>query len=121
MKNLWNHTHKWKKAKFSHSKWSKNGGISNGHFYRKYLASEKECQSCPLRPRCISVVNAKHKQLSVPIDSLSHQMVEKTDTERGRRIYPQRLAIAEPVFTNIRINKRLDRFTLRGKIKLNIQ
>ena len=37
------------------------------------------------------------------------------------RIYPQRLAIAEPVFANIRINKRLDRFTLRGKIKVNIQ
>jgi len=25
------------------------------------------------------------------------------------------------VFANIRINKRLDRFTLRGKIKVNIQ
>jgi hypothetical protein len=57
----------------------------------------------------------------VPVDSLSHQMVEKIDTEQGRRIYPQRLAIAEPIFANIRINKRLDRFTLRGKIKVNIQ
>lgn len=33
------------------------------------------------------------------------------------RIYPQRLAIAKPVFANIRINKRLDRFTLREKVK----
>jgi hypothetical protein len=48
-------------------------------------------------------------------------MVGKIDTAQGRRIYPQRLAIAEPVFANIRINKRLDRFTLRGKIKVNIQ
>jgi transposase/IS5 family transposase len=95
--------------------------LNYGHFYRKYLASEKDCQSCPLRPRCISVVNAKRKQLSVPIDSLSPQMVEKIDSEQGRRIYPQRLAIAEPVFANIRINKRLDRFTLRGKTKVNIQ
>ncbi len=59
--------------------------------------------------------------MSVPINSLSNQMVEKIETEKGRRIYPQRLAIAEPVFANIRINKRLDRFTLRGKIKVNIQ
>ena len=60
--------------------------------------------------------------LSVPVgESLSKQMVEKIDTEQGRRIYPQRLAIVEPVFANIRINKRLDRFTLRGKIKVNIQ
>jgi transposase len=95
--------------------------LNYGHLYRKYFASEKDCQSCPLRPRCIYGVGAKRKQLSVPIDSLSNQMVEKIDTEPGRRIYPQRLAIAEPVFANIRINKRLDRFTLRGKVKVNIQ
>ena len=51
--------------------------------------------------------------------NLSKQMAAKIDTEEGRRIYPQRLAIVEPVFPNIRINKRLDRFTLRGKVKVN--
>jgi transposase/IS5 family transposase len=92
------------------------------YLYRKYLAAEEDCQGCPLRPRCISAAGAKRKQLSIPLgESLSKQMVEKIDTEEGRRIYPQRLAIAEPVFANIRINKRLDRFTLRGKIKVNIQ
>ena len=92
------------------------------YLYRKYLAAEEDCRGCPLRPRCISAAGAKRKQLSIPLgESLSKQMVEKIDTEAGRRIYPQRLAIAEPVFANIRINKRLDRFTLRGKIKVNIQ
>lgn len=96
--------------------------LDHGHLYRKYLATEKDCQTCPLRPRCIYGAGAKRKQLSVPIGiSLSKQMVEKIETEQGRRIYPQRLAIAEPVFANIRINKRLDRFTLRGKVKVNIQ
>jgi transposase len=96
--------------------------LDHGHLYRKYLATEKDCQACPLRPQCIYGAGAKRKQLSVPIGiSLSKQMVEKIDTEEGRRIYPQRLAIAEPVFANIRINKRLDRFTLRGKVKVNIQ
>jgi transposase len=95
--------------------------LDHGHLYRKYLAAEKDCQACPLRPQCIYGVGAKRKQLSVPIDSLSTQMAEKIDTEEGRRIYPQRLAIVEPVFANIRTNKRLDRFTLRGKIKVNIQ
>ena len=95
---------------------------NRGYLYRKYLAAEEDCQSCPLRPRCIYAAGAKRKQLLVPIgESLSKQMVEKIDTEEGRRIYPQRLAIAEPVFANIRINKRLDRFTLRGKVKVNIQ
>jgi len=45
----------------------------------------------------------------------------KIDTERGRKLYPRRVAIVEPVFANIRTQKRLDRFTLRGKITVTIQ
>jgi transposase len=94
----------------------------NGYLYRKYIAAEKDCQACSLRSRCIYGKDGKRKHLSVPLgESLSKQMVEKIETEQGRRIYPQRLAIAEPVFANIRINKRLDRFNLRGRIKVNIQ
>ena len=48
-------------------------------------------------------------------------MAAKMDTERGRKLYSHRIAIAEPVFANIRTQKRLDRFTLRGKVKVNIQ
>ena len=48
-------------------------------------------------------------------------MVKKVDSEKGRKIYPQRMAIVEPVFANIRTHKRMDRFTLRSKIKVNIQ
>ncbi len=96
--------------------------LDHGHLYRKYLATEKDCQTCPLRAQCIYGAGAKRKHLSVPVGiSLSKQMVEKIETAHGRRIYPQRLAIAEPVFANIRVNKRLDRFTLRTKIKVNIQ
>ena len=51
----------------------------------------------------------------------SKEMIAKIDTEHGRKLYPHRIAIVEPVFANIRTNKRLDRFTLRGKIKVNIQ
>ena len=53
--------------------------------------------------------------------NLLKEMARKVDTERGRGIYHQRIGIAEPVFANIRAVKRLDRFTLRGKIKVNIQ
>jgi transposase len=99
--------------------------IDHGNVYRKYVAAERDCRGCPLRARCLYGMDAKRKHLAVPMGTdginLSKQMVEKIETEEGRRIYPQRLAIAEPVFANIRINKRLDRFTLRGKIKVNIQ
>ncbi len=99
--------------------------INHGNVYRKYVAAEKDCRGCPLRPRCLYGTGAKRKHLSVPIGTeginLSKQMVERIETDQGRKIYPQRLAIAEPVFANIRVNKRLDRFTLRGKVKVNIQ
>jgi len=48
-------------------------------------------------------------------------MAKKIDTEEGRKIYHQRIAIVEPVFANIEANKRMNRFTLRGKIKVSIQ
>jgi len=48
-------------------------------------------------------------------------MKQKIDTVEGRAIYGQRLANVEPVFGNIRAQKRLDRFTLRGRGKINIQ
>jgi hypothetical protein len=48
-------------------------------------------------------------------------MKAKIDTPEGRAIYSRRLGIVEPVFGNIRAQKRLDRFTLRGRQKVNIQ
>jgi hypothetical protein len=48
-------------------------------------------------------------------------MKEKIDSPEGRAICSKRLKIVEPVFGNIRISKGLDRFTLRGQIKVNIQ
>ena len=48
-------------------------------------------------------------------------MIKKIETEKGRKIYPQRIAIVEPVFANIRVHKQMDKFSLRSKIKVNIQ
>lgn len=48
-------------------------------------------------------------------------MKEKIDSYEGKTIYSKRLAIVEPVFANIRSQKRLDRFTYRTKVKVNIQ
>jgi hypothetical protein len=59
--------------------------------------------------------------VGVELTNLSRRMAGKVDSELGRKIYPQRFAVAEPVFANIRTHKRLDRFTLRGKVKVNIQ
>jgi transposase len=96
-----------------------------GMVHRIYAAEEKDCRCCPLQLRCITNKGGKRKYLRVPIAvelaNLSKRMAAKVDSELGRKIYPQRFAVAEPVFANIRTQKRLDRFTLRGKVKVNIQ
>jgi hypothetical protein len=53
--------------------------------------------------------------------SLIEQMKARLDTPAGRQIYARRLAIVEPVFANIRVQKRLDHFTLRTKAKVDVQ
>jgi len=96
-----------------------------GIVYRIYIAEQKDCKGCTLKLRCLTARGGKRKYLWVPIavelTNLSKRMAGKVDTEMGRKVYPQRIAIAEPVFANIRTHKRLDRFTLGSKIKVNIQ
>lgn len=93
--------------------------------YRYYVAEERDCQVCPLRARCLSQKQTRHKHVNIPVEqpprTRSQQMIAKIDTEEGRQQYSRRLEIVEPVFGNIRAQKRLDRFTLRGKQKVDIQ
>jgi hypothetical protein len=48
-------------------------------------------------------------------------MKQAIDSPEGRKRYGQRMATVEPVFGNLRYNKKLDRFTLRGQAKVNTQ
>jgi hypothetical protein len=48
-------------------------------------------------------------------------MKRAIDSPRGRQLYSRRIATVEPVFANLRHNKRLNRFTLRGKTKVSTQ
>jgi hypothetical protein len=41
------------------------------------------------------------------------------DSPEGRELYSKRMGIVEPVFGNITVNKRLNRFHYRGKAKVN--
>jgi transposase len=99
--------------------------VRNRNVYRQYLADEKDCKTCSLKGQCFYRRNTKRRSLDVPIgaaeNNFSKAMQEKVDSDKGRKIYPQRMAVVEPVFANIRTQKRLDHFTLRSKIKVDIQ
>jgi hypothetical protein len=98
--------------------------------YDIYRAKASDCAVCPFRQKCLSKKTTKRRHLLIPLEraeevqkkfSLVEAMKQKIDTHDGRRIYAKRLAVVEPVFANIRAQKRLDRFTLRTKEKVNIQ
>jgi transposase len=98
--------------------------MAYGKMRRRYVADREDCGQCDFRARCMAKT-ARRRNLLVPLGgvprNLLKEMARKVDTERGREVYHQRIGIAEPVFANIRAVKGLDRFTLRGKIKVNIQ
>jgi hypothetical protein len=96
--------------------------------YRRYVSDEQDCQACPFRAKCLSKKTTKQKHLGIPVDepvtkpkSRGQVMIEKIDSPEGKQQYSRRLELVEPVFGNIRIQKGLDHFTLRGKEKVDIQ
>jgi len=100
-------------------------GLHKGKFLRRYVSDQADCGHCDLRAKCLRYKDAKRRHLSYYADAsgknISQAMVKKIETPKGRKIYPQRIGIVEPVFANIRVHKRMDKFNLRGKIKVNIQ
>ena len=48
-------------------------------------------------------------------------MRQAIDSAKGRQLYSQRIGTVEPVFGNIRHNKRLARLNLRGRQKVSTQ
>jgi transposase len=93
--------------------------------YDIYHARVEDCAACPLKARCLSKSTTSRRYLSVPVDTqppnLIDEMKAKIDTDQGKRIYARRLGIVEPVFANICVHKRLHRFTLRSKSKVDVQ
>lgn len=100
-------------------------GLYKGNPIKRYISREIDCKSCQLRLRCLRYKDAKQRHFTYYVDAsgknISHEMIKKIESEKGRKIYPRRIAIVEPVFGNICVQKRLNRLNLRGKIKVNIQ
>jgi len=96
-----------------------------GHRAIAYQAPKSACGNCALRSKCLRNEKTESRQVHVFYEhrpgSLLDAMKKKIDSPEGRAIYGKRLKIVEPVFGNIRVNKGLDRFTLSGVVKVNIQ
>jgi hypothetical protein len=94
----------------------------------KFTAPLSACSSCGLRAQCLRhPEQTKVRQVvffsgrTKSSEKFTAKMKRKIDSTLGKQIYQRRLATVEPVFANLRAAKRLDRFTLRGKTKVNAQ
>ena len=56
-----------------------------------------------------------------PAPTHTDWMKARVDSDKGKRIYSHRMSVVEPVFANMGSNKRLNRFSLRGKKKVQGQ
>jgi transposase len=101
----------------------------NGHLAVKFQGALRDCGPCMLRAKCLRKPEVtKTRQVSffygkTPDGKVSYieRMKRAIDSERGRQLYGGRFATVEPVFANIRHNKGLNRFTLRGQRKVDTQ
>lgn len=100
----------------------------NGYATVRFQGAMRDCEPCTRRHECLrtpdttrarQVTFLQGKRDDTP--SHSDQMKPKIDSDLGKRMITQRFATVEPVFGNLRGNKRLHRFTLRGKDKVDRQ
>jgi transposase len=102
--------------------------VINGYQVVKFQGAKQDCQPCALRSRCLRTPETTPTRqvaffLGKVPGSPSHtdRMKVKIDSDLGKQMITRRFATVEPVFGNLRHNKRLDRFTLRGRSKVDGQ
>jgi transposase len=108
----------------------KKNDTVGGHEGRVYKANVKDCRVCPLNSKCLKSKKDPSKLTSGrglfisegnSNGSLIRALRKKLNSQEYQDLYAYRIQIIEPVFSNITCCKRLDRFSLRGRRKVNGQ
>jgi Transposase DDE domain len=102
--------------------------VVNGRVHHKFTGTKGHCEPCQLRAQCLRTPDKTQvRQVAIfyknqpSLHPATDAMKRAIDSEQGRRTYSQRMGTVEPVFANLRHNKQLNRFTLRGRCKVNTQ
>ena len=113
--------------------WLKKEGLDpSGNPKLFFEGKLTKCRACPMKNRCMRKPSSPdtRKGHGRQISYLLHDkrkpnytdwMKHRVDSEAGKAIYGHRMSVIEPVFGNIGYNKGLNRFSLRGKEKVNTQ
>jgi transposase len=93
----------------------------------KFQGALRDCLSCLQRKHCLRTPEktaARQVAFFLPTttqDNALSRMRRRIDSPQGREMITRRFATVEPVFGNLRHNKRLDRFSLRGRERVDGQ
>jgi len=108
-----------------------NGSLyltAKGQRYHQYLAQVSDCRHCSKRTQCLRNPTSQRGRQVTRLEAKAADnhsapalMRQAIDSRQGRALYSQRLGTVEPVFANLRHNKKLTRFNLRGRSKVNTQ
>ena len=104
-----------------------SGCTINGYAAVKFQGAQRDCVPCTHRERCLlTPQETKTRQVAffhgkADPESYTDKMKQRIDSQEGRARYGRRFATVVPVFGNLRCNKGLDRFTLRGRKKVDAQ
>jgi hypothetical protein len=106
-----------------------SGCVINGYAVIRFQGAGRDCVPCAQRSRCLRTPEkTKTRQVEFCLGkakstaaSYTERMKDKIDSDAGRARYGRRFATVEPVFGNLRHNKRLNRFTLRGRTHVDTQ
>lgn len=89
-----------------------------------------DCRRCDLKTACMrnpasaDTREGHGRQVSITIDnqgSATAWMKQRVDSKEGKAIYSHRMSVVEPVFANMGTQKKLNKFSLRGKKKVQGQ
>ncbi|WP_434479223.1 transposase [Gemmatimonas sp.] len=103
--------------------------ITNGYVGEHFQGAKRDCAPCALRDQCLRTPTSTvvrnvaffRGRENAEAETPTMRMPQRLDTPEGREQDGRRFATVEPVFANVRYNKRLDRFSLRGRTKVNGQ
>ena len=103
--------------------------VKKGLLADQYQGAKRDCVPCEQRAQCLRTpAHTLVRQVAFfhgadPAAPPTHtaRMKVRIDSPEGRAQYAERFGTVEPVFGNLRHNKGLDRFTLRGRAKVDGQ
>ena len=116
------------------SMWLKQQMVDKYNNNKAYFVGKvSKCRECKLKSQCmrnpktadqpsgmgrqVSFILKKNDKSPKFTDWMKHRV----DSDEGKQIYSHRMSVVEPVFGNIGTNKRLNRFSLRSRSKVQGQ